>query len=120
MRRHPLGNRKWGMGNLKIERFLRLRLHLKSEIRNHYCPVRSTERTSKCFHYSEQQTKVIVADLKIAPSFWPILRQEGIDESGTDRLQPNLGVRVVRRFLCLRATLRRQQRHSPVLVLGTI
>src|SRR5438128_2597307 len=68
---------------------------------------------------------MIVRDLKLSsPCSWLMLRRilltELMHEPGTDSLQPDFAVRVLRRFPYLCPALRRQQGRSTILVLGAV
>src|SRR6266566_246368 len=93
-------------------------------ISDHYRPVPLIKKTDKCFDCNEQQTRMIVRDLKLGASsglmLQHILLMELMHEPGTDRVRPNLAVRVIRRFPYLCPTLRGQQGISTTLLLGTV
>src|SRR5437762_6084597 len=94
------------------------------EIGNHYCPAPSRGKNNKYIERNAKRTKLIVADLKFFSFFGLILRQFSVTEDkhepGTNGFQPDLAIHFLRRFLHLCATPRWQQKHSTVLMLGTV
>src|SRR5205809_7048686 len=98
--------------------------HRRYAFADHYCPAPSRGKNNKYIERNAKRTKLIVADLKFFSFFGLILRQfpvtEDQHEPGTNGFQPDLAIHFLRRFLHLCATPRWQQKHSTVLMLGTV